>query len=376
MRVLLTTDTVGGVWTFTRELSEGLLALGHDVALVSFGRAPVSSQSAWLAQTARRWSRSFDYQPCDVPLEWMQENDTVFASGDKILHEVIRRFSPDIFHSSQFCWGALKLDLPKVITAHSDVMSWAAAAKPDLLNGSGWLDRYRNLVQRGLDGADAVVAPTRWMHHALRQHLHVNCRSEVIYNGRTMPACDTPERQRKLQAVTAGRLWDEAKGLSILRQITSSMPVMLAGEASFDGAPMALPSAVTFLGRLGETELACLLQQSSVYIAASVYEPFGLAPLEAALCGCAVLARNLDSMREVWGDAALYFKNAAELEALLSALSIDPDALHQAQLASSTRARQFTAERMTSSYLALYHSLLADDNESDEALEELVVDAL
>jgi hypothetical protein len=81
-------------------------------------------------------------------------------------------------------------------------------------------------------------------------------------------------------------------------------------------------------------------------------------------------------MREVWGDAALYFKNAAELEALLSALSIDPDALHQAQLASSTRARQFTAERMTSSYLALYHSLLADDNESDEALEELVVDAL
>ncbi len=30
MRVLLTTDTVGGVWTFTRELTAGLLARGHD----------------------------------------------------------------------------------------------------------------------------------------------------------------------------------------------------------------------------------------------------------------------------------------------------------------------------------------------------------
>ena len=40
MHVLITADTVGGVWTYTRELACGLLHRGHRVTLVSFGRIP------------------------------------------------------------------------------------------------------------------------------------------------------------------------------------------------------------------------------------------------------------------------------------------------------------------------------------------------
>ena len=47
MRVLLTTDTIGGVWTFSRELTAELLHLGHSVALVSVGRPPSTEQLAW-----------------------------------------------------------------------------------------------------------------------------------------------------------------------------------------------------------------------------------------------------------------------------------------------------------------------------------------
>jgi glycosyltransferase involved in cell wall biosynthesis len=95
-------------------------------------------------------------------------------------------------------------------------------------------------------------------------------------------------------------------------------------------------------------------RHSAVYICTSRYEPFGLAPLEAALCGCAVLARDIPSLREVWQDGARYFSDAPSLEALLHEFASDPESLHAAQNRSLARARWFTAERMVSSYAAHY----------------------
>ena len=48
--------------------------------------------------------------------------------------------------------------------------------------------------------------------------------------------------------------------------------------------------------------------RAAIYIATSKYEPFGLAPLEAALSRCAIVANDIPSLREVWEDAALYFR--------------------------------------------------------------------
>ena len=47
MHVLLTADTIGGVWTYARELVTGLLKRGHRVTLVSFGEVPLPAQTAF-----------------------------------------------------------------------------------------------------------------------------------------------------------------------------------------------------------------------------------------------------------------------------------------------------------------------------------------
>ena len=47
MRVLITADTVGGIWTYARELVTGLLRHGVEVTLVSFGHIPEPCQLAW-----------------------------------------------------------------------------------------------------------------------------------------------------------------------------------------------------------------------------------------------------------------------------------------------------------------------------------------
>jgi hypothetical protein len=68
MRVLVTADTVGGVWTYARELVTGLIRHGVQVTLISFGEIPTPRQSAWMEGL-----QGLDYRPTAFHLEWMQE---------------------------------------------------------------------------------------------------------------------------------------------------------------------------------------------------------------------------------------------------------------------------------------------------------------
>jgi glycogen(starch) synthase len=201
-----------------------------------------------------------------------------------------------------------------------------------------------------------VIAPTRWMLHALARNFPLPESTTVVSNGRTLATA--PSANRKLQAVTAGRLWDEAKDISILRDVQSPIPLLIAGQTrdSFDAAE---PSRVTSLGLLSQSDLLTMFRESSIYICTSRYEPFGLAPLEAALCGCAVIVNDIPSLREVWSDDALYFSGAQLLTALLRELYENPERLRQASRNSFQRASLFTAQRMTKSYLQVFQSALA-----------------
>ena len=356
MRILLTTDTVGGVWTFTQDLAEELLRCGHFVGLLSFGREPSALQSQACEQLGACYGHRFHYESSTVPLEWMEGNERACSEGTPALLDLATSFRADLVHSSQFCFGDLPLSIPVVITAHSDVLSWAAACRPQGLEPSAWLDRYCSLVSRGLARAAAVVAPTQWMGDALSKHFSSSTAPRIILNGRTVDS--TRHGSKRLQAVSVGRLWDEAKNLALLHEVRSPIPILVAGEQRFGSAEASAGSAhLAFLGVLPEWEVLALFKESSIYVAPSRYEPFGLAPLEAAQCGCALLLNDLLSFREIWGEAALYFRDAASLSHLLATLS--PDSIAEAQERSQERARQLTATRMAEQYESLYRELLA-----------------
>ncbi|UWZ86946.1 glycosyltransferase family 4 protein [Occallatibacter riparius] len=356
MRALITTDTVGGVWRFTHELAAGLLEAGDSVALVSFGQAASPGQSAECAELASRWGLAFRYVDSDVPLEWMQHNDRCFEAGDQLIGAVAQEFDPDVLHSNQFCYGALEIGVPKIVTAHSDVLSWARACRGETLQRSPWLERYCALVQQGLDKADAVTTPTQWMLRALKQGFRVSCESRAIPNGRKI-ANAVPGNGRRMQAVTAGRLWDEAKGVTFLEKVTSPMQLVIAGATDCDGSTAPELKNATLVGPQSERELLRLFRESAVYVCTSRYEPFGLAPLEAALCGCAVVARRIESLEEVWGDAASYFRNAEDLSDMLAWLWEDCGRLRMAQQRAAERASRYTRAAMVASYRALYSSV-------------------
>lgn len=115
------------------------------------------------------------------------------------------------------------------------------------------------------------------------------------------------------------------------------------------------------LGHQSEGALLALFRESAIYLCCSAYEPFGLAPLEAALCGCAIVANAIPTLHEVWDDAALYFDGSADdLTRLLKALSEHPDDLAAAQRRSMERAQRYSTARMTEGYLQQMNTLLAE----------------
>ncbi|WP_263418619.1 glycosyltransferase family 4 protein [Terriglobus albidus] len=358
MRILMTTDTVGGVWTFTRELVQGYLEAGCEVLLVSFGGRPSALQMVTCEELLHKSHRRFRYIPSELPLEWMTENGLVQDQAFPLLRSLAEDFGPQVIHSSQYCFGGLSDMVPTIVTAHSDVLSWAAACRKEELPASAWLHNYMHLVEHGLKKATAIVAPTYWMAQELERRFGYGSEAEVITNGRLLECdCAGP---KAMQMITVGRIWDEAKGIHTLNDVTFPIPYVIAGSRQHESNRLQrIPGGATVLGPISAMEIIKLFSMSSIYLCSSIYEPFGLAPLEAALCGCALLLRDIPSLREVWQDAATYFSDPSELPALVSELSSDIEKLQKLQDAARNRAQLFNREQMVRGYLQLFNKFVS-----------------
>jgi glycogen synthase len=362
MHVLITADTVGGVWTYTQELVTGLLSRGHRVTLVSFGKLPTSEQTRWTESL-----NNFDYRPTDYRLEWMEVAERDIEESKQFLQMLIREVQPDLLHFSQYCYGDLSTNVPKIVVAHSDVISWWVSVHGCLPEDSAWVRRYRQIVQKGLAGADVVVAPSRWMLDAVGQYHHLPCCGLVIPNGRS-PELFSPFVEKKDFAVTAGRVWDEGKNIALLLEQRLPVPIYIVGsqespERSLPAERQSASGDVHFLGNVSQKEIRELLGRAAIYIAPSSYEPFGLAPLEAALSGCVLVVNDIPVFRELWGDCALFFRknDAADLARVLSRLCNEPALIPQmAKAAYQAACRQFSAERMINDYENLYQRICSE----------------
>ena len=362
MHVLVTADTLGGVWTYARELVTGLVKRGVQVTLVSFGEIPSPAQMLWLDGL-----RNVDFRPTAFRLEWMQESEEDLVASAEHLKSIVHETRPDLLHLNQYFYGALDVDVPRLLVAHSDVVSWWVAvhgAEPPETKWSRW---YREIVTRGLERATLVAAPTRWMLDAVSKHYLPPAQASVVYNGRS-PALFNPHASKQEYVVSVGRLWDSGKQVTLLAQQHEVQAYIVGSEQHPDRGLRSSTlfgrtgrSRIHFKGQQSEAQLRQLFSKASAYIATSRYEPFGLAPLEAALSRCAVVCNDIPSLREVWGDSALYFaaNSGDDLAAVLGRVAADRELrLTYANLAYQRALQRYTADRMVDDYLALYQALV------------------
>lgn len=354
-RLLMTTDAVGGVWTYSLALAEQLSRHGVRVTLAVMGPPPSEAQ---LSEARRIDGLQLERE--SLALEWMDDPWHEVDQASEWLLDLADRVQPDIVHLNGYVHAALSWPAPVVVVAHSCVGSWFEAVLGETLPER--YAEYRQRVSAGLRAAEWVVAPTRAMLRALERQYRVPLFGRVIPNGLELARFEPEPKQPYVLA--AGRLWDRAKNVSLLTEIARELPwpVRVAGDSRQDDRPPAELQHVELLGRLSADAMQRQLATAAVFAHPAYYEPFGLAVLEAAASGCALVLSDIPSLRESWDGAAL-FASPSDPSAFRDALRrvIDDAELRKTLSGRAlARCRQFTAERMASKYLDLYATLTSE----------------
>jgi glycosyltransferase involved in cell wall biosynthesis len=319
---LLTTDVVGGVWDFCITLAGGLRAAGDEVVLLALGSPELAHRQA---------AHAVDAQIITVPLklEWMADADDDVFLTSAVVSQIARQVGADVVHANQFAAACADVDVPLVLTLHSDVLSWRRWTLSDVNIPREW-HQYAALVREALLRADSVVAVSQFLANEVAELYGVQRDIDVVHNGWTAPATISTNRGRA--TLVAGRIWDAAKNVALVAEAARGWdpgPVYLAGESQHpDGGHAAVPDVFRPMGFLVRSELDALMDSARVYISAARYDPFGLLPLQAALHGCRLVLSDIPSYREVWGDCATYFDsgNARDLRRQWQvALEMSPD---------------------------------------------------
>ena len=364
MHVLITSDTLNGNWTYTRELVSGLITRGLQVTLVSFGEIPLPEQTAWMERLY-----GLTYHPTAFRLDWMEEGKHDFSDASDYLCSLVKDTKPDVFHANHPCYGSLPIAVPRVVVAHGDLITWWKAVHGREPKDTAWLRWYRETICEGLRAASAVVAPSEWLLNSMRSSYAAGVRELVIHHGRN-PIFFNPYVTKEDSVLAIGRLLDPAKQVSLLTLRTHAVPVCIVEDhPQNNNVPVRADvrfqdgnANVALKGAQSEAQLRILYSKASIFAGTARYDPAGGSILEAALSRCALVLNDIPSLRELWGNAAVYFRtnDADSLAETVRMLSEDLQLRRNYASRAFQRAREcFNANRMTDNYIQLYRSMAA-----------------
>jgi glycosyltransferase involved in cell wall biosynthesis len=355
LHVLMTADAVGGVWQYALDLAAGLRA--HDVrtTIAVLGPAPSVDQQA-LAEAA-----GAELVATGLPLDWTASDEAEVNEAGHAVARLATEVRPDLVHLNTPALAAdARFEVPVVAACHSCVATWWQAVKDGPLpEDFVW---RMDLVRRGYASADRLLAPTLAFAQETAEAYRLAQLPTVVRNGRH-GVHGPVSSQDGTFVFTAGRLWDEGKNFAAIDRVAArlSIPVLAAG-------PLQGPNGVRIeahhakpLGRLSDEDVAQYLGRQPIFVSAALYEPFGLAVLEAAQAGCALVLSDIPTFRELWDGAALFVdpRDENEAAAAVERLVQDPDARAVLGGAARKRAAAYTVEAMTGGVLNAYRSVLA-----------------
>jgi glycosyltransferase involved in cell wall biosynthesis len=359
-RILMTTDAVGGIFTYALSLANELARAGVDVHLATMGPAPSDEQRAHARAIPRLVLHESTFA-----LEWMDEPWEDVARAGDWLRWLAHDVAPDVVQLNGYGHGALSFGAPTVVVAHSCVLSWWHAVYRE--HAPSRYERYERAVRLGLERATIVVAVSGAMRASLVRHYGPFPSHRpifVVHNGLPHDNEDDPGRlasqDREPFVLACGRTWDIAKNIGALVRLAPRLPwpLRIAGSSG----PEHLTTGddrthAEWLGWASPSDLRAAMGRAAIFAHPALYEPFGLAPLEAARAGAALVLGDIESLREIWDDAAL-FVDPRDDEAILRAIKLlAEDPALRARLADKARARArhpYSARRMAAEMLSVY----------------------
>jgi glycosyltransferase involved in cell wall biosynthesis len=356
LNILMTADAVGGVWQYATGLSAELTAGGHRVTVAVLGPAPSAA--------ARERANAIDgvrLVETGLPLDWLSSGPEPVSRAAEAIAALAAEERADLVHcNSPALAGAARFPAPVIAVSHGCVATWWQAARTEpLAPDFHW---HRQMTRKGLLTAETVVAPSA-SHAGIVQRVYElpEC-PLVVHNGRPEAARSTTEGVTLRSALTVGRLWDDVKGARLLDDVAAGLgiPFLAAGALRGPHGEEFMPRHLRALGHLDGKELPALLDLRPVFVSAATFEPFGLAVLEAAAAGCALVLADIPTFRELWEGAAIFVPptDAAGFAEAIGSVVDDPSRRRALGQAAAQRASRFTPGATARAMTAIYRRVL------------------
>lgn len=350
-RVLMTIDAVGGVWRYAMVLAAQLGQRGVGVVFAGLGPKPDRAQVAEARAIGELvW--------LDAPLDWTVQDEHELQRIPRLLAEAVAAHDIDLVHlnlPSLAC--GLDVPVPVVVVTHSCIVTWFRAVRSGDAPAEWQWHLRRN--RRGFDAADTVVAPSR-SHAALTAACYGALPELRVVHNASAP--QDGSARKSLVALAAGRWWDDGKNGSVLDTAAglARTPVEMAGPLAAPGGQAARLRHARHLGEVGHGDLRRLMGQRAIFVSPSVYEPFGLAALEAAHSGSALVLSDIPTYRELWDDAAVFVRpdDACGLAAAIDALAEDTARREGFAEAARLRALRYAPATQAKAMLQVYRDAI------------------
>ena len=123
---------------------------------------------------------------------------------------------------------------------------------------------------------------------------------------------------------------------------------------------LGLQDEVVLTGYISDDELPYLYNGAECFVFPSLYEGFGLPPLEAMACGTPVVSSNVSCMPEVLGDAAIYFDplNVEDMAKAMAEVGKNYTLKRELKAKGLRQAKLYSFDRMAEETLAVYRKVL------------------
>ena len=268
-----------------------------------------------------------------------------------------------------------------VVTIHDLIPLLLPAYRGSLL-----VRAYTRLVAAGARRADAIIADSECSRRDIVRYLGIDAaRVRVVYlaaDARYRPVDDTAVRARyalpeKYLLYLGG--FDQRKNVRVIIEAFARLPpfhahgyrLVLAGvrlgeDSAFFPSPqriarqVGLPDeAIRYIGWVDEEDKPALYSGAAAFLFPSLYEGFGLPPLEAMACGAPVICSNASSLPEVVGDAALQIDphDASAWADAIRAVLTDDTRRATMRERGIAQSKEFSWDRAADETLAVYQQV-------------------
>jgi glycosyltransferase involved in cell wall biosynthesis len=368
---LFGTGQAAGIGTYAEELIGNLLKLDRDNLYTIFATPEVADLFPFYAPNLTKQAVVYPHYSLAEQLFY----PTQLAKARLHLVHYTNFNSPIFFHRAK-----------SVVTIH-DLTLWFFSGRKK--RGKLFQAAYKYVIRKTCENAERIIAVSQGTKKDIVEHLGIpEEKIDVIYEAVPARLQQEPTLKRIEMVKAKYNLtrpyflyvgqWRSHKNLVRLirafalarrnydldyQLVLVGKPDPLAPEVPETIKQLGLQDRVVVTGYVADSDLSLFYKGAMAFVFPSLYEGFGLPPLEAMACGTPVISSNASVMPEILGDAALYFdpESVEDIAAKLHQFASGYHLQHQLKGKLANQVAKYSFAKMAKETLAVYKKILSPE---------------